>query len=134
MVKIADLSGIPDNPPNLVTLGQENFSRGVISLVNESKLPRNAVTRADNATLAEDGALTERPGVNWYGNAPSADPIDGAFMHVTSDEVSHILVISGGVVRRSVDDGDTWTVCTRGDLTTNLFTPGKKVSSEQVAG
>lgn len=134
MVKIADLSGIPDNPPAFVTLGQENFSRGVISLVNESKLPRNAVTKADNATLAEDGALTERPGVNWYGETVSANQIDGAFMHVTTDDVSHIVVVSGGKVRRSVDDGETWEVCHRADLSENLFTAGKKVSSEQVAG
>ncbi len=121
-----DLSAFADSPEASRTLGQENFSRGVITLIDESKLPKNAVKQADNITLAEDGALKVRPGIQWFGTSPSASPIDGAEMFVMGDETVHIIVVAGGTVYRSTDDGLTWTACTGGS-----FTSGKKVRFEQ---
>jgi hypothetical protein len=122
----SNLAGIPDNPPPVATIGQDRFDRGVISLINESKLPRNALKEADNLTLIEDGAPKPRPGINWYGIAPTDHPIDGAGMYVSSSDAVHLLIISNGTVYRSLDDGQTWDTCTGGS-----FTAGKKVRMEQ---
>lgn len=130
MVRVLDLSGIPDNPPPLVTLGQDNFSRGVISLIDESKLPRNALKKAENITLAEDGAPKVRAGVGWYGT-DIGHTIDGADMFVTSTEAVHLLAVANGSVYRSTDDGVTWQICSLSTSATNVFTPGKKAGFEQ---
>lgn len=124
-------ASLPDNPPGIITLGQDTFGRGVISVVDESKLPRNALKEARNMTLAEDGAPQVRPGVNWYGTAASADPIDGGAMHVMVDDTVHIIKVAGGRVYRSLNDGVTWTVCKTGLNVELVFTPGRKVRNEQ---
>lgn len=120
------LAGISDNPPPIATLGQDKFDRGVISLIDESKLPRNALKEADNITLTEDGAPKPRPGVDWFGVAPTEHGIDGADMFVASDDSTHLLLVSNGTVYRSLDNGQTWDTCTGG-----TFTAGKKVRMEQ---
>lgn len=112
MVKIPDLSGIPDNPPAIINLSQDKFDRGVISLIDQSNLPKNALKEADNLWLAENGAPEMRPGTNWYGTAPSANAIDGADFFVDSDDAVHIVVIAGGNIYRSLNDGTTWDLCT----------------------
>lgn len=128
MVMIPNLAGIPDNPPNIVPITQDKFDRGVISLIDQSKLPKNALKTADNLTLGEDGAPMVRPGVGWYGTAASANTIDGGEMFVTSADAIHLLKVAGGNVYRSLDNGTTWTLCTGA-----TFTAGKKVHFEQAA-
>lgn len=63
-----------DNPtsfpePNFITL--DNFKRGVITLIDKSRLPKNALEEADNIFLYEDGQPGPRPGVDWFGTAPT---------------------------------------------------------------
>lgn len=128
MVQIADLGSLPDNPPNVRVLTQDKFDRGVISLIDQSKLPKNALKEAENLVLAEDGAPKVRPGVAWYGTAPSAFAIDGAEFYVDSNDAVHILVVAGGKIYRSLNDGLTWAECTGAS-----FTAGKKAHFEQVA-
>lgn len=55
--------------PEYLTLG--NFKRGVITLINESRLPQNALKKADNIFLVEDGQPALRPGVGWFGTIPT---------------------------------------------------------------
>lgn len=118
---------VPDSPPTPVVLNQDNFGRGVISLIDDSKLPRNALKEARNITLAEDGAPTVRPGLGWYGTAPSASAIDGGAMFVNpTDDAIHLLLVAGGTVYRSLDNGLTWATCTGA-----TFTSGKKAGFEQ---
>lgn len=132
MVMPLDLSGVPDNPPQLATLTQDKFDRGVISLIDESKLPKNALKEADNITLAEDGAPTPRPGVDWYGIAPDADTLDGGGMHVVgSTDVVHLLRVAGGKIQRSLDNGTTYTTCTTTTGSTTPLTAGKKAHTIQ---
>ena len=50
--------------PQYLTL--DNFKRGVITLIDKSRLPKNALEEADNIFLYEDGMPGPRPGVNWY--------------------------------------------------------------------
>jgi hypothetical protein len=47
----------------------DNFKRGVITLIDQSKLSRNALKEFDNGYLTEDGAPTIRPGIDWFGTA-----------------------------------------------------------------
>jgi len=125
------LSSLPENPPNFTTLNQDNFSRGVVSVIDETKLPRNALKEARNLTLSGDGSPQVRAGVGWYGTAPSASAIEGMAMHVMPDDSVHLLVIAGGKVWRSLNDGATWTVCATSGAVELVFTTGHKVRSEQ---
>lgn len=54
--------------PDVLTLS--NFKRGVITLIDKSRLPQNALEEATNLFLVEDGQPSNRPGVGWFGTAP----------------------------------------------------------------
>lgn len=56
--------------PEYLTL--ESFKRGVITLLDKSRLPKNALERADNLFLVEDGQPSPRPGVDWFGTQVTA--------------------------------------------------------------
>lgn len=47
------------------------FKRGVISLLDKSRLPVDALQEAQNCFLYEDGQPGPRPGVAYYGTAPT---------------------------------------------------------------
>lgn len=61
---------LPTKFPNPSYLTLDTFKKGVITLIDQSRLPRDALKEADNILLAEDGMPTIRPGVGWVGNAP----------------------------------------------------------------
>lgn len=128
MPEAFNLGSLPDNPPSVRTLTQDKFDRAVITVVDASKLPKNAAAVMDNLWLSEDGAPKVRPGVAWFGTAPSADPIDGAAWYVDSSDAIHLIVVAGGVIYRSLNDGTTWATCSGATLTA-----GKKVHFEQAA-
>jgi hypothetical protein len=107
---------IPDTPikfPNPDYLTLNSWAKGVISLIDKSKLPMNALQEANNIFLYEDGQPGPRPGVNWYGSAlPNGAVVDGFDYFDHSDTGSVDLVaVGGGVVYKSSDDGVTWTSC-----------------------
>lgn len=122
---------LPNTTPQFTPLTQDRFDRGVITVINESKLPKNALKRGYNITLVEDGAPRPRPGVDWYGTAPSANAIDGAAYYETAAEAVHLVVVAGGVVYRSVNDGATWSTCSLPVGAT--LTAGYKCDFEQAA-
>lgn len=62
---------LPTNFPSLDYLTLGNFKKGVISLIDKSRLPKDALEQADNIFLVEDGQPTVRPGVGWYSTAPT---------------------------------------------------------------
>ncbi len=104
--------------PEFLTL--DNWKRGVISLIDKSRLPKDALEEATNIFLYEDGQPGPRPGVNWFGSAlPNAAAIDG-IDYFDYAGVIHMVAVGGGVVYRSVDDGITWTVCTGATPTAGL--------------
>lgn len=99
--------------PDYLTFG--SFKRGVITLINETKLPKNAAKEMKNLYLVEDGQPTIRPGVGWYGVAvPNGQPIQGYDYY--DDGNIDLVVVAGGVVYRSQNDGATWTECTGGTM------------------
>jgi hypothetical protein len=112
--------------PQFLTL--DNWKRGVITLIDQSRLPKNALKEADNLFLVEDGNPSPRPGVDWFGTAPSASAIDG-FDYFDFDGVIHLIAVAGGTVYRSTDDGGTWSTCTGATLTA-----GNTVNMNQNAG
>lgn len=96
--------------PNYLTL--TNFKRGVISLIDKSRLPRDALEEAENVFLVEDGQPSPRPGVDWYGAVtPNGLTIDGFDYYDTSGTI-HLVMAAGGTIYRSLDNGVTWTACT----------------------
>ncbi len=104
--------------PNYLTL--QNFKRGVITLLDKSRLPKDALQEANNLFLVEDGQPSIRPGVDWYGTAsPNAMPIDG-FDYFDFAGVIHLVIVAGGNVYRSTDNGLNWTICTAATLTSGL--------------
>jgi hypothetical protein len=105
--------------PQYLTL--DSFKRGVITLLDKSRLPKNALQEADNLFLVEDGQPSPRPGVAWYGTAPSASAIDG-FDYFDFAGVIHLLAASGGTIYRSTDNGTTWTACTGATYTAGTTT------------
>ena len=113
---------LPTSFPNPAYQTLQNFKRGVISLINESRLPKNALKEAKNMYLAEDGQPQIRPGVGWYGvSSPNEQPIDG-FDYFDAGGVIHLVIVAGGNIYRSLDDGVTWTICTGGTLTSGVWT------------
>lgn len=110
-------------PPQYLTLS--NFKRGVITLIDKSRLPKDALEQADNIFLVEDGQPSLRPGVAYFGTAPSASAIDG-FDYFDTGSTVHIVAAAGGSFYRSTDDGTTWTV-----LTGATYTAGTTVNFNQ---
>lgn len=105
----------PTKFPESQYLTLDNFKRGVITLIDKSRLPKNALQEADNIFLYEDGMPGPRPGVGWFGTAPSASAIQG-FDYFDYNGVVHLVCVAGGTVYRSTDDGTTWTACTGATL------------------
>jgi hypothetical protein len=108
----------PKTFPNPQYLTLDNFKRGVITLIDKSRLPKNALEEADNIFLYEDGMPGPRPGVNWYGSvSPNAAAVQG-FDYFDFDGVIHLVMVAGGNVYRSTDDGTNWTICTGATMDT----------------
>lgn len=108
----------PKNFPVPQYLTLDNFKRGVITLIDKSRLPKNALQEADNIFLYEDGQPGPRPGVGWFGTeSPNAAGIQG-FDYFDADGVIHLVIVAGGNVYRSLNDGATWTICTGATLDT----------------
>ena len=112
---------LPNTAPSKTYRTLNSWKRGVITLIDKSLIPTDALIEAQNIILTEDGTPTVRPGTDWYGNAPTSYAIDGAseyeYQSGTSDPVPHLVIVSNGTVYRSTDDGTTWTACTGFTLT-----------------
>lgn len=114
-IDVEDVGKFPT--PQYLTLN--NWKKGVITLINESRLPKDALKEADNLFLYEDGMPGPRPGVGYYGTAsPNTAAIQGADYYQASDGTSHVVMVAGGNIYRSIDDCATWTICTGATLDT----------------
>lgn len=103
---------LPTSFPTSQYLTLSSQKKGVISLIDKSLLPRDALEQADNIFLYEEGQAGPRPGVDWFGTAlPNSAEIDGV-EYFDFDGAIHLVAVGGGVVYRSTNDGTTWSVCT----------------------
>lgn len=110
----------PSPTPQSLTLA--NFKRGVITLIDKSRLPQDALEEATNCFLYEDGQPGPRPGVGWYGStSPNGLPWDGMDYFDFAGAI-HLVGVAGGTVYRSVNDGVTWDTCTGATLTSGVTT------------
>lgn len=101
-------------PKSFFTL--DSFKRGVITLIDQSRLPKDALKEADNIFLYEDGMPGPRPGVDWYGTAPTSSAIDG-FDYFDFNGAIHLVAAAGGTIYRSTDNGTSWLACTAATYT-----------------
>jgi hypothetical protein len=109
---------LPQSDPQLDYRSQYRFDRGVVTSIDESNLPKNALKEANNIMLREDGAPGPRWGINWYGvAAPNAAEVDGGGMYESAAGAVHLLMVAGGNIYRSTDNGLTWDLCTGATLT-----------------
>lgn len=116
-VDVGEVGKFPN--PSYLTLN--NWKRGVITLINESRLPKDALKEADNIFLYEDGMPGPRPGVDWYGvESPNEEAIQGGDYFQDDDGTSHVVIVAGGSVYRSTDDCATWDLCSGATLDTAL--------------
>lgn len=63
----------PTSFPTPQYLPLASFKRGVISLIDRSRLPKDALEQAENIFLVEDGQPSPRPGVDWFGTTPTVN-------------------------------------------------------------
>jgi len=117
-------SPLPTNFPEPSYLTLTNWKRGVISLIDKSRLPKDALDEAENVYLVEDGQPSPRPGVGWFGTDLGAE-IDG-FDYFDFAGAVHLVAAAGGKIYRSTDDGQTWEECTGA-----TYTAGSKVHMNQ---
>ena len=118
---------IKEPVPQYLTL--DTFKKGVITLIDKSRLPKDALEEANNLYLVEDGMPAVRPGVGWYGAvSPNGQAIDG-FEYFDYDGVMHLVIAAGGVFYRSTNDGETWNLCSVG-----TYTAGTPVNMNQNGG
>lgn len=104
--------------PDYLTLG--NFKRGVITLIDQSRLPLDALQEATNVWLVEDGQPSLRPGIDWFGSALPGNAIILGYDYFDFAGVIHIVAVGNdGVVYRSLDDAVTWDACSGATLDTS---------------
>lgn len=112
---------LPTSEPAPQYLTLDSWKKGVITLIDQSRLPKDALKEADNIFLYEDGTPGPRPGVAYFGSvSPNAAAWDGLDYYLASDESVHLVGVAGGTVYRSTNDGTTWTACTGGTLTSGV--------------
>lgn len=112
---------LPTKEPPLALNTLNNFKKGVITLIDQSRLPKDALKEAKNIFLYEDGQPGPRPGVDYYGAvSPNGEPWDGFDYFETSAGATHLVGVAGGTVYRSTDDATTWTACTGATLTADV--------------
>jgi hypothetical protein len=117
MPLVSTADNAPTKFPNPDFLTLASFKRGVITLIDKSKLPLDALQEATNLFLVEDGQPSIRPGIDWFGAAmPNGLAIDG-YDYFDFGGVIHLVAVAGGVVYRSVNNGNTWSICTGATLT-----------------
>ena len=102
--------------PQYLTLASQK--KGVITLVDKSLLPKDALEQADNIYLYEEGQAGPRPGVDWFATAPSdGEEILGMDYFDFSGAIHLVCVTNDGKCWRSTNDGAAWTECTGATFT-----------------
>jgi hypothetical protein len=112
----------------------DKFNKGVMTLFDETRIPKEGVFQAQNMILDQDGVWTVRPGTSDYG-ATLTTPIDGAgsFTVYNSDGTfdSYIWVIDNGSLKVS-QDGGAWSTKTLNGGGAHTWTTGKPAYGKQI--
>lgn len=133
MRKQIQLSGDDGKPFTIVV---DKFGRGVMTLFDDTRLPIEGVSEAQNMILDQDGVWTTRPGTSDYGQTLNG-PIDGGgtFTTYNSDNTAstYVWVIDNGAFKIS-QDGGAWSTKTGVTFQTGWFVEGKQVSALKADG
>jgi len=94
---------------------QSNWRPGVISYVQEDRLPLGAVVTAKNLIMTQDGVWATRWGSNNYGKSFTG-PVTGAvdcatFNSSTGKSTTYVMIVDNGTIKYSKDAGN-WTTAT----------------------
>lgn len=103
-----------------------SFNKGLITLVSETLIPTSAAKESRNLMQTMDGRWTTRWGTDTYGTS-TGGTIYGAGTYTTDAGATHLLVATGTSIKRSTDDGATWSTCTGATMTA-----GNKVNFLQI--
>jgi len=118
------------------TLVIDKFGKAVMSLYDETRLPKEAVYQALNMMLDQDGVWTVRPGTTEYG-ATLTTPIDGAgsFTKYNSDNTitTYMWVVDNGTFKYATDGG-SWTSVAGKTWTTNKPVFARQIGSRLYLG
>jgi len=113
------------NPYNLVIGGQSknSFRPGVITFVDESRLPAGAVVQAKNMLQTQDGVWSTRWGSRNYG-ASYTGPVTGfcdfLAYNASGTTTQYYMIIDNGTLKYSKDDG-SWTTVTGHTFNTTVW-------------
>lgn len=128
MRKPPKLSGNDGKPFELVI---DKFGKGVMTLFDDTRLPIDAVSQAQNMYLDQDGVWTVRPGTSAYG-ATLTTPIDGAGSftkyNTNGTMTTYMWVIDNGAFKYATDGGN-WTTISGKTWTTGYPVFGKQIGS-----
>lgn len=114
-------NNLPTGFPDVKYLTLNTQKRGVISLIDKSLLPKDALETADNIFLYEQGQAGPRPGVDWFGTTPSGTNEILGFEYFDYSGVIHLVCATNdGKIWRSTNDATTWTECTGATVTAAL--------------
>jgi hypothetical protein len=122
-----------DGKPFTITVNE--FKSGVMSLLDESRLPVTAVNQAQNMMLDQDGVWRPRYGSQTYG-AVLTGPIDGfsnTIVVYNSDgtNTNYLFVMDNGSVKYS-KDGGAWTTLLASGGGAKTYAVGYAVTFTQI--
>lgn len=96
----------------------DDYSGGSNTVISEARLGKKKANtkyavEATNLQQCQDGIWETRPGIGYFGVAISgATTLDGGAEYIESDGTKHLLIVGGGKVWDSTNDGDSWTEVT----------------------
>jgi hypothetical protein len=112
-----NLPNVPARPRQDVDLIIDKFNAGVISLLDEARLPAPAARQATNLIQVQDGLWKPRWGTKSYTVAGNAN-VSGAAEYVKSDGTTELIEVIGTSAYKSTNGG------TKTALTGASFTSG----------
>lgn len=109
-----------DGKPFEITIN--NFTGGTNTLVDEGRLPQNAVAQSTNMMLDQDGVWRVRYGSQAYGKSLTG-PIDGigraTVYNSNGSNTNYLFAIDNGAIKYC-KDGGAWSIITGNSWTTGF--------------
>ena len=106
----------------------DDFSVGVMTLVEEARIPIKGAKEASNLYQVQDGVYATRPGSAYYGaSMPNNNNPDGIAEYYKSDGTTELIAVAGTVYKST--DGGSWT-----SISGATFTAGTKCYFQQIKG
>jgi len=110
------------NTPKISTVSNNAWMAGVVTALDDGRVPIKGLLSANNMILTQDGVITVRPGLARYLPAPTGTVLGRTFLFQSTGSSPENWLInlqkdSSGVVKAYVakPSDTTWTVCNGGD-------------------